>query len=179
MKRFVIACTTMLALITTAEARQHHHSAGASSGAHHHHSARSGHARSGLYVCGGCVVRDTNAGKVAVSAANADRIVATINDLWNHGFRGPVNCAARPGTHVRGSLHYSGNACDMAQTGWGRTPAKIMYHAGSIIASHGMRDGCSFRDCGHIDMGYALATRRHHHVRYAYHHHRKHYASGV
>jgi hypothetical protein len=28
-----------------------------------------------------------------------------------------------------------------------------MYHASSIIAAHGLRDGCSFHDCGHVDSG--------------------------
>ncbi len=175
MKKLLLTLPLLLAFASPAFANGHHHHHGYHHAALHHYRS---HSHGSLYVCGSCVVRDTLAGAVAISAQNAERIVSTINALFNAGFRGHVNCAARPGTHVVGSLHYSGNACDMAQTGWGRTPARIMYHAGSIIAAHGMRDGCSFRDCGHIDMGYALA-RRSYHVRYAHHHHRLHYASGA
>lgn len=183
MKRLALALTVLVGLSAPAFAKHKHHpfhrsAAGASYSHHHHRQAGGRYAGSGLYVCSGCVVRETKAGRVAVSSANAERIVETINALYDAGFRGSVHCAARPGTHVAGSLHYSGNACDMAQTGWGKTVA-MMYHARSIISDHGMRDGCSFRDCGHIDMGFALA-RRHYHVRYARaHHHNKHYASGV
>lgn len=134
-------------LIPTAASAHRHHAA-----ARHHHS--------GLYICTGCVVRQTAVGPVAVSGRNADRLVGAINALWAAGFRGPVNCAAPVGTHVRHSLHYTGDACDMAQTGWGRSTSRLMYHAGAILARFGLRDGCSFRDCGHIDTGMAFARAK-------------------
>lgn len=132
-----------------------------------------------LYVCRGCVVEHTLAGVVAVSKENAKRFVALINDLYDAGFRGPVHCAAPYGTHVRHSRHYSGNACDFAQYEWGKTHAHIMYTktAAAIIAKHGLTNGCSFRDCGHVGTdgwGHRYAHRQYH--RYAHHYHHRHYA---
>lgn len=170
MKKLALGLIVLVGLASPAFAKHHykHHR----TVAHHHH--RGG---GDFYVCGGCVVRETKAGKVAVSSSNGDRLVSAINALWDAGFRGRVHCAASGG-HIPGSLHYSGNACDMAQRGWGKTVA-IMYHASAIIHQFGLRDGCSFSDCGHIDTGMALA-RRGHHVRYArvHHHHRTKYAAG-
>jgi hypothetical protein len=90
-----------------------------------------------------------------------------------HGFHGSVSCFASGG-HMRGSLHYTGHACDFAQTARNRTVG-LMYHVGDIIAAHGLRDGCSFGDCGHVDTGapieghrFAAASSRHQAVRVAY-----------
>jgi hypothetical protein len=59
-----------------------------------------------------------------------------------------VGCYAR-GHHVRGSNHYIGAACDI-QTGWNRGPS-FVYHMGDIIKKAGLYDGCSFKDCGHVE----------------------------
>jgi hypothetical protein len=148
---------------------------------HHIHHARyhGGHSH-GIYQCAGCVVRDTLAGVVSVSARNAERFVGVINDLVNAGFRGSVHCAAAGG-HVRHSRHYSGNACDF--NGGVRShnrmgTASMMYgkEAAVIIAKHGFTNGCSFRDCGHVSDGEGggrrYASRRVHHA----HHRHTHYA---
>ena len=174
--RMIIAIVFACVLVNPAFAYHHRHHAyhAVHHRSHYVHVARH---NSGLYVCNGCVVRDTLAGIVAVSAANADRLVKVIDDLWHAGFRGPVHCAAPYGTHVSHSLHYSGNACDFAQYGWGKTHSAVMYHSGRIIAADGLRDGCSFRDCGHVDTGFGLARRSH--VHYAHHHRRLHYARQV
>ena len=112
------------------------------------------------------------AGQITIAASFQHKIVPFIADVVARGFRGRVHCFARGG-HVRGSLHYSGNACDFAQTGWGKTRAP-MYHVSDLTSKYGLRDGCSFRDCGHIDSGdhlggryYAARSHRHHHRRYA------------
>jgi hypothetical protein len=52
---------------------------------------------------------------------------------------------------VKRSRHYSGNACDFDQTGWNRT-ARVMYRVGDLAAKWGLRNGCSFGDCGHVDV---------------------------
>lgn len=118
---------------------------------------------------------ETAVGKICVNMQVSGRFAALIHDLFSNGFRGPVSCYARGG-HMRNSKHYSGSGCDFAQCGWNCAP-KIMYRASAIIARHGLRDGCSFGDCGHVDNGPPLTKRhasRHHrfahtrHVRYSF-----------
>jgi hypothetical protein len=105
----------------------------------------------------------TAAGPITVNAAHASQFTGVIADLVAAGFRGHVNCFARGG-HVRHSLHYTGEACDFAQLGRNVVApgARIMYHAHAILARWGLRDGCSFHDCGHADTGrvFAATTRR-------------------
>jgi hypothetical protein len=65
---------------------------------------------------------------------------------------------------VAHSRHYAGAACDIDQSGWGRT-AGPMYHISALAAQYGLRDGCAFHDCGHVDDGQALGARRYAHLR--------------
>src|SRR5690348_13821616 len=52
--------------------------------------------------------------------------------------------------HAPGSNHIGGGACDVNQRRKNVTiPA--MYHAGDLIRAAGLYDGCSFRDCGHVE----------------------------
>lgn len=53
--------------------------------------------------------------------------------------------------HVRGSNHIGGGACDVDQKRKNVTTAACMYHAGDLIRAAGLYDGCSFRDCGHVE----------------------------
>lgn len=78
---------------------------------------------------------------------------ALISDLVAHGYRGHVTCLASG--HMPHSLHHTGEACDFAQLRRNVVApgAGIMYRARSIIVAHGLRDGCSFHDCGHVDSG--------------------------
>jgi len=72
--------------------------------------------------------------------------------LKEHGYKVPANitrCWAPHGTHVAGSNHYIGAACDI-QTGWNRGPA-FVYHMSDVIKQAGLYDGCSFHDCGHVE----------------------------
>ncbi len=111
---------------------------------------------------------DTAGGPIVVSPTFAGKIKGFIADVVARGYKGYIHCHARGG-HVRGSRHYSGNACDFAQTGWGKTVA-VMYHVGDLAKKYGLRDGCSFKDCGHIDDGGHVGGR----VRYASRHHTRH-----
>jgi len=102
---------------------------------------------------GGVVTIQTAANPITVSAGIAGQMRALIADLVAHGYHGHVTCLASG--HMPHSLHHSGEACDFGQLSRNRVSpgAGIMYHARSIIAAHGLRDDCSFRDCGHVDGG--------------------------
>lgn len=107
---------------------------------------------------------------ITVSSIFAPKIEGFIRDLVAEGYHPDrIHCFARSG-HVAHSLHYSGNACDFDQTGWGKT-AKPMYRVQALVAKWGLRNGCSFNDCGHIDAGFgghSFAHRSgHHHRHYA------------
>ena len=96
---------------------------------------------------------------ITVSVQMAPKMQAFIADLMEIGYKPvQIHCFARRG-HVHGSRHYSGNACDFDQRGWGKT-AKMMYHVGVLAKLHGLRDGGSFRDWGHIDDGLPLSRPR-------------------
>lgn len=112
---------------------------------------------------------------IRVAPSFAPKIVPFIRDVVASGYHPrQIHCYARGG-HVRGSLHYRGEACDFDQRGWGLT-ARAMYHVRAIAARYGLRDGCSFRDCGHIDSGALLARHRHHRHRRLARRHREHRA---
>lgn len=117
------------------------------------------------YAGHGLVTVATAAGiNITVAPSFAPKIQGFIADLVARGYRpSRIRCHARGG-HVRGSFHYSGEACDFNQRGWGKTDGP-MYRVADLAAKHGLRDGCTFRDCGHIDAGtrYARAStpRRH------------------
>ena len=110
---------------------------------------------------GGLVTISTAAGSVTVSPEFAPKIKGFIADAVARGFKGRVHCFAHGG-HTRNSRHYSGNACDFAQRGWGKTTAP-MYHVADLAKKHGLRDGCTFRDCGHIDDGGHVGHRHYRH----------------
>ena len=162
----VVAAATVKA---DAHARRHHH--------RYHHFARSSHRGRSAHVdyqnVGFSLVTvKSAAGSITVNAAHVSQFIGAIADLVAAGFRGPVHCYASGG-HVRHSLHYTGEACDFAQLGRNRVAsgAGIMYRAHTILSHWGLRDGCTFHDCGHADTGrnfaavarrrYAEAPRRH------------------
>ena len=142
--RTLVMLLLLLVSVDQAAARHHYR--------HHRHSHHAHHSSAGL------VTVSTAAGPVTVAPSFAPKIQGFIADVVARGFRGRVNCYASS-RHVPGSLHYSGQACDFAQRGWGKTVAP-MYHVADLAAKHGLRDGCSFRDCGHIDSGARLARSR-------------------
>jgi hypothetical protein len=108
----------------------------------------------------GLVTVATAAGiDITVSRQMAPKMQAFIADLIEIGYKPKqIHCFARGG-HVRGSRHYSGNACDFDQRGWGKT-AEMMYHVSVLAKLHDLRDGGSFRDWGHIDDGLPLSRPR-------------------
>jgi hypothetical protein len=166
MIRRVLAVTLAFGVVASAtvkadaHARRHHH--------RYHHFARSSHSRSAheddQHSGFSLVTVHSAAGPITVNAAHASQFIGAIADLVAAGFRGPVHCYARGG-HVRHSLHYTGEACDFAQLGRNRVAsgARVMYHAHAILAHWGLRDGCTFHDCGHADTGrtFAALSRRH------------------
>lgn len=106
-------------------------------------------------------IKVATGGQITVAPSFAPKIAAFIAELC--GVRGycpaRINCYDYAG-HVPNSQHYRGTGCDFEQTGWNKTD-KPMYHLGGLAAKHGLRDGCSFRDCGHIDAG-GHNKRKHH-----------------
>jgi hypothetical protein len=89
---------------------------------------------------------------ITVHPAYASKFQKFFALLKDHGYKVPANitrCWAPPGTHVPGSNHYIGAACDI-QTGWNRGPG-FVYHISEIVKQAGLYDGCSFHDCGHIE----------------------------
>jgi hypothetical protein len=90
--------------------------------------------------------------KITVHPAYASKFLKLFSLLKDHGYNVPGNitkCWSPRGTRVAGSNHYIGAACDI-QTGWNRGP-DFVYHISNIIKQAGLYDGCSFRDCGHIE----------------------------
>jgi hypothetical protein len=111
----------------------------------------------------GLVTVATAAGiPITIAGSMAARFQGFIADLVARGYRPrQIHCHANSG-HVSRSNHYWGGACDFDQHGWGRT-ASAMYHVADLAGRWGLRDGCAFRDCGHIDLpaaGQALAAAR-------------------
>ena len=87
---------------------------------------------------------------IRIAASVAPRFQGFISDLAAAGYRPRyINCHASSG-HVRRSNHYWGGACDFDQSARGRT-ASAMRHVSELARKWGLRDGCTFRDCGHID----------------------------
>lgn len=109
----------------------------------------------------------TAAGTITVANHLAVKFKGLIADFVAHGYKPRhVGCFARGG-HVPNSRHYSGAACDFDQSGWGKT-SSFMYHASALIKKHGLRDGCLFSDCGHVDDGVPLRGHKgwHRHIFY-------------
>jgi hypothetical protein len=89
---------------------------------------------------------------ITVAPGVAASFQGFIRDLVElHGYTPrQIHCYARGG-HVPGSTHYRGEGCDFDQRGWNKT-ARTMYRVRDLATKWGLRDGCSFRDCGHIDL---------------------------
>ena len=90
---------------------------------------------------------------IQVADSLADKFKGFIKDLVEVMNYTPkqIHCFAKSG-HVAHSRHYVGAACDFDQRGWGLT-APTMHHVASLAHKWGLRDGCEFKDCGHIDDG--------------------------
>jgi hypothetical protein len=89
---------------------------------------------------------------ITVHPAYASKFQKFFALLKEHGYKVPANitkCWAPHGTHVAGSNHYIGAACDI-QTGWNRGP-EFVYHMNDIVIQAGLYNGCTFRDCGHVE----------------------------
>lgn len=148
--RALLACIVLCLIASPALAR------------HHVRHYRHRHVYSTEVPVGGNLVKVSSAaGPIVVAPDFEQPILGFIADVVSMGFRGPVHCYASGG-HVAHSNHYTGHACDFAQTGWGRT-VRPMYHVADLAHKWGLRDGCTFTDCGHIDMppSYAQGYRYH------------------
>jgi hypothetical protein len=111
------------------------------------------------------VTVDSAAGPITVSPRFAAKIVPFIADVVARGFKGHVHCYSWAKSHRPHSLHHTGDACDFAQhwpKGGGHIVTNpVMYRVGDLTRLYGLRNGCSFNDCGHIDFGRpVLAARR-------------------
>jgi hypothetical protein len=91
---------------------------------------------------------------ITVHPTYASKFLKFFGLLKDRGYKVSANitkCWAPRGTHVAGSNHYIGAACDI-QTGWNRGPT-FVYHMNDIVKQAGLYDGCSFHDCGHVEAG--------------------------
>lgn len=89
---------------------------------------------------------------ITVHPAYASKFQKFFALLKERGYKVPASitrCWSPRGTRVAGSNHYIGAACDI-QTGWNRGPA-FVYRMSNIVKQAGLYDGCSFRDCGHVE----------------------------
>jgi len=97
---------------------------------------------------------------VTVAPQFAAPIAGFIADLVARGYTPKkIHCLNYSRSHVPGSLHFRGLACDFDQRGWGKT-ASAMYRVADLAQKWGLRDGGEFRDWGHIDMGPHLRRGR-------------------
>ena len=97
-------------------------------------------------------VRTAYGFEITVHPAYASKFQKFFALLKERGYKVPANitrCWAPRGTHVAGSNHYIGAACDI-QTGWNRGP-ELVYHMDEIVKQAGLYSGCAFRDCGHVE----------------------------
>ena len=141
---------------------KHHHPAVAG----HHHRLRHAYLAHGeapiptRSAPAGIVTVQTAAGIPITVASNlAQKFEGLISDMVAEGYRPrSIGCFARGG-HVSNSNHYHGGACDFDQRARNRAPS-FMYHIASLAAKWGLRDGCTFHDCGHIDDGLNVGWRR-------------------
>jgi hypothetical protein len=85
--------------------------------------------------------------KITVHPAYASKFLKLFVLLKGRGYKVPGNIT-KCWTRWLQPLYW-GAACDI-QTGWNRGPA-FVYHMSDIIKQAGLYDGCSFRDCGHIE----------------------------
>src|SRR5262249_7357485 len=110
---------------------------------------------------GGLVTVPTAAGvRITVARSLAERFVGFVGDLVAAGHNPrAIGCYASGG-HIRGSNHYVGAACDIDQLARNQT-ARYMYDVRALTARWGLRDGCVFGDCGHVEVPqhYAYAAR--------------------
>jgi hypothetical protein len=163
MKFGIVLALLALVVSTPAFAKGHHH--------YRHQASRH-------YDGGSICARKLDSGQtIRVSCANASKFVGFLNALYRREGRLPdVTCQAWG--HMPGSLHHTGNACDIGQRA--RNVAwRPMYHVGALASEFGLTDGCIWKhpDCGHIDVsgsGYSHYASRHLH--YAYARRRRHYA---
>ena len=87
---------------------------------------------------------------ITVHPAYASKFFKFFALLKERGDKVPANitkCWAPRGTHVPGSNHYIGAACDI-QTGWNCGPA-FVYHMDDIVNK--LACACTFRDCGYVE----------------------------
>lgn len=86
---------------------------------------------------------------ICVDPTHASKFVAFFASLKARGCEvKEIVCQAYG--HAPGSNHIGGGACDVDQRSRNRTSA-CMYHASDLIRAAGLYDGCSFRDCGHVE----------------------------
>lgn len=141
-----LAIAACFALSTPAMAKVHRHHG------HHHMASHHTHrdANANLACRNSTVQRQTAYGiNICVDPVYADKFVNFFSALHARGVN-VTDIVCQAYGHVRGSNHEGGGACDVNQTGKNRTiPA--MYHAGDLIRAAGLYDGCSFRDCGHVE----------------------------
>jgi hypothetical protein len=165
MKWLLIAMVILLPSIAQAKVHHHKHHHGYRHTLHHKASFHSHHRRHyHRHYHSSMVIKSNPIGPIetiqtavgipiTVAVSLAEKFKGFIADLKeNYGYMPKhIGCYASGG-HVTHSRHYVGAACDFDQRGWGLT-ADTMHHVSALAHKYGLRDGCDFGDCGHIDDG--------------------------
>ena len=184
MTKTAILLLAALAIPSVAQARPHHRPSHHSHHSHaHHHKHRVARLDANGNRVTNLVTVDTAAGiSIRVAADFAASIGGFITDLVARGVHpGRIHCFAATG-HARHSLHHSGHACDFDGSA-NRFEDMNRNRVSDLAAKWGLRDGCEFDDCGHIDAGFAsfasarrIRARAHLHFVRAHRVHRRHLA---
>lgn len=161
----VIGMLLCILMTATANAKPHKK--------HQHYRSHHSTSETSAAAARGMVTVPTAAGiAITVHPEMASKLQGFIADVVARGYHPRrIHCFA-VGGHVGSSWHYSGRACDFDQGGGGTAP--IMRRVADLTKKWGLRNGCTFADCGHVDAGPAVShsvayyqARKHQRTRYA------------
>lgn len=119
-------------------------------------------------------VRTSNGRTAQVAEGSASKFQCLLNHLESAGVRIGYIGGYRARGSVRSSLHPSGRAMDIDQSGRNRTSAGVRAHGDAAAAACGLIHGSVWRhaDAGHFQDGGWSGKSRHHRRHYRHRHRR-------